>query len=129
MKSQLESLCEKHGVTADVKRGNRDKVAAVDDWMRNANLWAVTLKRGRKRMTVSFWTDSAAHKPTVADVLSSLCSDSSAYLMSFEEWCSELGFNTDSRRALETYRDCAKTGYRLQRFLGDLLRQFCDAQD
>lgn len=48
-------------------------------------------------------------KPDVADVVSSLLSDSRGALDPFEDWCAELGYATDSRKALATYIECQRT--------------------
>lgn len=44
--------------------------------------------------------------PHAADVLYSLVLDSSACDQSFDDYCDEFGYDTDSRRALETYLAC-----------------------
>lgn len=50
-------------------------------------------------------------KPDPADVLWSLCMDASTCISSptFEEFCSEFGYDTDSRAALSTWDECRKT--------------------
>jgi len=44
--------------------------------------------------------------PHAADVLCSLILDSLACNVSFNEWCDMFGYDTDSRKALETYLLC-----------------------
>lgn len=44
--------------------------------------------------------------PHPADVLYSLIRDSEAVGMSFANWCSELGYDSDSRKAYATYEEC-----------------------
>lgn len=50
-------------------------------------------------------------------MLSSLLMDGRA-TESFEEWCGEYGYDTDSRRALELYLRLQEIGKRLRVFLG-----------
>ena len=55
--------------------------------------------------------------PKLADVLHSLLSDGSPHFdsCSFEEWASEYGYDTDSRKAESIYRECLETGRKLAR--------------
>lgn len=58
--------------------------------------------------------------PSIVDALYSLVSDAEAInFPSFEEWASELGFETDSRKAESIYRACLDTGLKLRRMLSD----------
>src|SRR5688500_8300302 len=57
-------------------------------------------------------------KPTLADILDCLCMDSCALDQSFEEWCSEFGYEEDSRKAEETYQACKKNAKLLLGLLG-----------
>jgi hypothetical protein len=59
-------------------------------------------------------------QPTVADVLDCLASDSAGVenADSFEGWCSEYGYDTDSRKALATYKQCEKQADRLKSLVG-----------
>lgn len=58
--------------------------------------------------------------PKLADVVHSLISDGSAYFdgQSFEEWAGDLGYDSDSRKAEETFRTCDAIGRKLQCALG-----------
>ena len=55
--------------------------------------------------------------PTLPDVLFSLLSDGSAFFdgVGFEEWCSEYGYNEDSRTAERIFNECEQTGESLSR--------------
>lgn len=53
--------------------------------------------------------------PHVADILHSLILDSSAASQSFESWCSEYGYDTDSRKAFATYEACQRNADKLAR--------------
>ena len=74
-----------------------------DNWQEGSFEWRVSINNA----IFSFYTGSAlGSEPTLDDVLYSLISDSQACEMSFDEWCSDFGYNTDSRKALETYLLC-----------------------
>jgi hypothetical protein len=92
----------------------------------NMDHWKCVLARGKKRMTVYF-SMGYGHKgaePRVDEVLSCLSSDSvSVADHDFEEWCSELGYETDSRKAEKTFKTCEHQAKRLQNFLGLLYDQ------
>lgn len=68
--------------------------------------------------------------PSAADVLASLCSDamSVACGQSFEEFCGEFGYDTDSRKAETTYRTCQETALRLRGFLSDHYQRVMSAE-
>jgi len=67
--------------------------------------------------------------PTAADVLSSLCSDAtSADRTTFEDWCSEFGYDTDSRWAERCYNLCVEMNAKLRAFLGEDFDLFASAE-
>lgn len=51
--------------------------------------------------------------PTAASVLHGLLLDASAGDDSFADWCDNYGYDTDSRKALETYLACQETAQKL----------------
>lgn len=55
--------------------------------------------------------------PKAASVLYCLISDASASEMSFDDWCGEFGYDTDSRKALETYMACQANHTKLCKLL------------
>ncbi len=81
-----------------------------------------TIDRGVKSpdfadISFPFWNShndaQAGRKPTPYDVLSCLSRD--IYTPdSFEEFCSECGFDTDSRKAEQMHRACLELRYRLE---------------
>lgn len=59
-------------------------------------------------------------KPNLIDVLYSLVMDS--YVLecgTFEEWASEHGYETDSRKAEKIYHDCLQIALKMRAMLGD----------
>jgi hypothetical protein len=94
----------------------------MTDMGRGAYHYRVTLRRRtpRRSMTVPFSCGSAwTREPDAADVLDCLLSDASGADQSFEDWASDYGFDTDSRKHERTYRAIARQTAKLRRFLGD----------
>lgn len=59
-------------------------------------------------------------KPALRDVIASLLMDSEAIDSGgFEEWASDLGYDTDSRKAEAIYRACVDTGLKMRLMFGD----------
>jgi len=97
--------------------------------------WKVTLRRyvayldrgngGRSRTLTTYFSMGYGHKgkaPTADKVLDCLASDAhGANSETFEDWCSNYGYDADSRKAEKTYKACERTRDQLRRFLdGDL---------
>jgi hypothetical protein len=72
------------------------------------------------RETVHFVENTEPMPPALADVLDCLRSDSQSFAnaLDFEEWAAEFGYDTDSRKAEQTYQACGKIAAGLQRLLG-----------
>lgn len=79
-----------------------------------------------QKMTVTF-SMGYGHNgkaPKADEVIDCLASDSNSVDQSdFEEWCSELGYDSDSRKAEKTYKACEHIAKRLKSFLGSDLYQ------
>ncbi|MCQ4311724.1 hypothetical protein NAV33_07420 [Pseudomonas stutzeri] len=56
------------------------------------------------------------HKPEAAGVIHSVILDSSAADESFADWCANLGYDTDSRKALANYLACQEEAGKLSKF-------------
>lgn len=110
----------------------------------NMDHWKVTLVRGvlkegfdtwhgykgklgacqytKRKLTVYFSMGYGHHgaEPKAAEVLSCLADDASGSDdHSFEDWCSEYGYDTDSRKAERIWKACQHSAKRLRSFLGD----------
>jgi len=107
---QIKASTDCHRMTKEDKK-----------WHDTASHWNVSLSN--KEGEVRSWEYSAgsAHKgePSMTDVLESLqCDASGRDGQSFEDWCSEFGYDTDSKRAEATYNACGQTVYKLRSLLG-----------
>lgn len=56
--------------------------------------------------------------PHVAAMLHSLFMDNQSATQSFEDWCEEYGYSSDSRKALEVYLECQEIGRKLRAAVG-----------
>lgn len=65
--------------------------------------------------------NGVAQPPTLADVLGCLASDSASVenSQSFDDWCADFGYDTDSRKAERTYNACKGQAAALRTLLGD----------
>jgi hypothetical protein len=58
------------------------------------------------------------HVPPMDEVLDCLFSDAEAGAESFDDFCSNFGYSSDSLKALDMYRACMETAKQLRRALG-----------
>lgn len=95
--------------------------------------WTVTLRLGKRSMTVPFFTGYGLRSrmkdgPSAADVLDCLLSDASSADQTFEDWAGDLGYDTDSRKAERTYAAVVRQTARLRVFLGEHFEEFLQAE-
>jgi len=126
MTTQFERLCKP--VRCDAQyRG----VELPPDWPSDAHPYKVVLRYHGRQLTVPFFTGSGwTREPSASDVLECLVSDASSVdcAQSFEEWASDLGYDTDSRKAEETYKNCVKAAAGVKRLLGNDYQDFLEAE-
>jgi hypothetical protein len=100
-----------------------------DDWRETADHWNITI--GGE--VFDYYTGIGHRKggkpfrPSLSSVLYSLVLDSSACDQSFDSWCSDFDYDTDSRKALETYLACQESVNKLRRVgicIPENLREF-----
>jgi hypothetical protein len=88
------------------------------------------LRRGRRKMTVVFSMGRGleGRAPEAVDVLDCLAMDAAGVrnAADFEGWCSEYGFDADSRKAEKTFKACEKQASQLERFIGDAFDQLLE---
>jgi hypothetical protein len=123
MKTIAERI-KANGIT--MKADRTDSNPSMEDF--NGDHWKCVLKMGGKRMTVVF-SMGYGHNgkaPKAADVLDCLCNDATGLDNSsgFEDWCSEYGYETDSRKAERTYKTIERQAKRLKHFLGESFEDF-----
>jgi hypothetical protein len=111
----------KLGIKMSVQRADRNP--NMDHGDPCASHYKCTFSRGRKRMTVYFSMGSAhTSEPTINEVFDCLVEDArSVDDLDFDEWCRDLGYDTDSRKGERMYKTCVHQAGRLRSFLGDEL--------
>lgn len=121
--NKLQSFVNRHRIRMEVEwTDTNPNMAADDKWMASARHFRCILRRGRHQMTVPFSQGQAHEKePTALDVLDCLASDACGVdnAGTFEDWCAEYGYDTDSRKAEKTYNTCVKQASKLRDLLGD----------
>lgn len=85
--------------------------------------WAYVLRCGPRRMsgTFSMGSGHAGNEPELDDVLDCLASDAAGYenCPTFEEWASDYGYDTDSRKAEKIFHAVKRESKSLSHLLGD----------
>jgi hypothetical protein len=118
---KLSTFIKKSGVTAAIEEvGTNPNMDAGEEWMRTARHYKVLLKKDGRRMTLYFSQGSGIKgEPELSGILDCIASDSASVENStFEEFCADLGYDTDSRRAERTYKVCQRQAEKLERLLG-----------
>jgi hypothetical protein len=93
--------------------------AARDDWQRGANGYRVTFTYDGRTMSTDYWQGSAiTSDPDANSVMACLVSDAMMSGYTFEDFCSELGYDSDSRRAEQIWKACRKIDEQLHRLFG-----------
>jgi hypothetical protein len=116
----LDEFITAHGVTATSTPATANPHMKDDGYPMNH--FRVTLQMGSARMTLHFSQGPGIKEsPSASSVLSCLASDSASVenARSFEEWASDLGYDTDSSSAEKTFKACEKQAAKLKTFLGD----------
>jgi hypothetical protein len=93
--------------------------AARDEWQRNANGYRVTFTYEGRKLSTDFWQGSAiTSDPEANSVMECLVSDATAGAETFEDFCSDFGYDTDSRRAEQTWKACRQMANQLRHLFG-----------
>ena len=122
--SDLDILCKELNIKIFCLPTHENPIAHEDGWNAEAHHWSVKLDRytedGKRRTLTTFFSQGSAHKssPSCADVLSCLVNDAISGEMSFNDFCSEFGYDMDSRSAKKTWRNCVKMAPKMRDFLG-----------
>lgn len=96
------------------------------DWPAKSFKWLVTID-GQQ---FDYYTgigrvkpNGSPKPPSLDDVLFSLILDGSACENSFEDWCNDFGYSTDSRKALKTYLLCQENYNKLRKTTVDIEKE------
>ncbi len=127
---QLKTLCNLRNIRIKSIYGGADP---NPDWDMDHHPYKVTLYRStpKRQITVPFYMGLAhTSEPTAADVLSCLVSDTTGVdnAIDFDDWCHEFGYDTDSRKAEKTYKQCKFMASKVHNFLPDDFEDFAKAE-
>ena len=105
------------------KRPGSDRTES--EWGRYASHWLVWFTVGGRELR-TFYSMGEALKgnPDPADVLDSLRSEYVFPDCEFEEWASDFGMDTDSRKLEKLFKACQDDSRKLEILLGDHLDEF-----
>ncbi len=88
-------------------------------WNDSASHYMVSLTKGRKSMTIYYSQGSAfTSAPTISDILNCLASDYQEAGYTFEDFCSDFGYNNDSISDLRVYKAVMKESRDMERVIG-----------
>lgn len=111
----LKSLCQNVKMSVDYS----SKECPFDKGD-SFNAWKIQLRYKGRKMTIDFFTGPALGEPRdVSEIMDCVLSDSQAGEMDFSEFCSEFGYDEDSRMAEKTWKDCQKISGKVNHFLSD----------
>ncbi|MEN6623994.1 MAG: hypothetical protein ABFD50_20915 [Smithella sp.] len=114
----MTTFVNENKIKMDVEYADENK---LNPGWKDANHYKVILKCNGKQLTTYFSQGyGITGEPKPEDVLNALASDSSGVenARSFEDWASEYGYDTDSRKAEKIYKVCEKQAKKLNSFLG-----------
>lgn len=117
---QANNFCEKYGIKIKWEFLGREVNKAWGD-SAERNHWKFTIRRKGKSYTNDFWDSIINSKhiepkePTSYDLLACL---TKYHPGTFEDFCDEFGYNTDSRNAERTYKAVMKEYEGLRRVFG-----------
>ena len=119
---QANDFMEKTGTTMKAVYVDH-KPYFVDD-KESRDIYRITLKRNGDKYTFRFGqsihNSDGNTPPTPYDVLASITKNDPE---SFENFCSEYGYDTDSRKALKVYHAVAKEWENVKRLFSDVMEE------
>ena len=125
MAKSIKSYIKDHNIRVEITRDRGAQVDA-DGWEHHAYVLRLIWDDGSQSRFMEDvpWMQGYGVESSPVDepatVLDALVSDANAYdsAGSFEEFCEEFGYDTDSRKAEATYRACGEVSKKLATFLG-----------
>ena len=117
---QANDFAKKHNVSMKINSVNYGKHFSDDKESRY--IFNITLKRNRKQYTFNFGQSlaSGSEEPTMYDILTCLEKYESR---DFEDFCSNYGYDTDSIKALKTYKAVDREYKSVNRLFGDVMEE------
>jgi hypothetical protein len=127
--AQALALLAAYGITCDIHRADPHGPGHAPQWAEgeeHGNQYKITLSgEGRNPVTFDFWGSINDRKkgedPTEYDILACVSGDINCP-DTFEDFCSEYGYDEDSRKAYATWDRCRNFAEKLQGF-------FCEGEE
>lgn len=94
----------------------------VEKWGGRFTEWKIELAYKGKQLECFYYTGiSLTEEPDVKSTLEALFADAATVEVAdnFADWCDDLGYDSDSITALDTYSDCVRYATALRDLLGD----------
>lgn len=84
-----------------------------DNWQ--CDEWECTIEIDDQNYVIPYYMGigHSGEEPEMEDVLDCLLSDARAGEMTFDEFCNEFGYDNDSIKILNAYKECKKTADKL----------------
>lgn len=122
---QANDFATKHNVKLKINRTTYGYHFEEDEQKRY--IFNCTLTRKRQKFTLDFGQSIAAEDtpPTMYDILSCITKYNPE---TFEDFCSEYGYNTDSINAQKTYKAVKREFNGVNRLFGDILEELQEIQ-
>ena len=119
--STITEFIASQALTLEVTRmTGYDNAKMAELWGKGASHWVVTVYNGS-----GYSFDSEYHQgslirtpPKLEDVLECLAGDAASGMLTFEEFCENFGYNSDSIRDHKTWEKCRETNRQLQNLFG-----------
>ena len=124
---KLKQLAEKCGF--DCVFGAKLDWDKQDEWQRQANGYRCTLKYQGRQYGFDFWQGvGISRDPEPEGCLDCLLSDAQGGVTTFDHFCGDFGYDTDSRKAEKIWKQCKKTAQRIRNLMGDDYETFLYAE-
>lgn len=122
---QANDFAKKHNVKMKINSVNYCKHFSDDKEERY--VFIITLSRNGKKYTFNFGQSIAAgsKEPTMYDILTCLEKYES---IDFEDFCSNYGYDSDSIKALKTYKAVDREYKAVVRLFGDIMEELQEIQ-
>ena len=116
---QAENFAQKHGVALQILSSEYKSMWGEKQ---SRTVFKLRLKRNGKSYTFEFGQSivNGSTDPSMYNVLACL---TKYYVGSFEDFCSEFGYDTDSRKAERTYKAVCKEFAAVERLFSDVMEE------
>jgi hypothetical protein len=127
--THAEDFAKKHDITlASVKVHENPNMEGGKDMSHYQVRLTRKIGYNQEKKFVTFFSMGSAHKkgPTLNDILPCLAMDAATREFSFEDFCSNYGYDSDSRKAKQIYNTTLAQTKKLESFLGDAFEELLE---